>query len=250
MVGLGYHVETTASAAIRHIGFDAIDPATPGSVPLFRVYNPIGGQHYLTYDGQERDHLVSVGWNFEKEEGNIFVSQMPGTTEVFRLYNIKTGDHLLTGDVAEKDRVLSEFNGVWVLNARLGFEYSAPAIDNSEPATSPTTAAAHSEAMAPMRSSPQGNIDSLMHGAADSAVNQILSGGAFPDTGSSSSAGEKTSRVTLGSDPSSATLSDGVLLDAAAVPGFDDFWQDAGRQLTNDLGGLLELDEFAPELKR
>lgn len=35
------------------------------SIPMCRVYNPNGDEHFYTRDDNERGHLVAVGWNDE-----------------------------------------------------------------------------------------------------------------------------------------------------------------------------------------
>lgn len=39
--------------------------ADEGSRDMYRMYNPNSGEHFYTADGNERNHLTSVGWIYE-----------------------------------------------------------------------------------------------------------------------------------------------------------------------------------------
>lgn len=140
-VANGYQDEATGQPS-----FAVPDSRRVGSVPIHRLYNPNNGRHYYTYDSNERDGLVTVGWRYEKDEGNIYTSQVSGTTEIFRLYNNNSGAHLYTADANQKDGILTQFPGIWVQHNSLGF---ACLVDSSGNVTqnavaAPSTAAATS----------------------------------------------------------------------------------------------------------
>ena len=82
------------------------EPETPviPSVPMFRMYDPNGGEHFYTGSEEERDILVDAGWNYEGVAFNFPVVGDP----VHRLYNTETGDHLYTMDEDEMDELLSD----------------------------------------------------------------------------------------------------------------------------------------------
>jgi hypothetical protein len=55
--------------------------------------HPPSGNHLFTMNSNERNHLVSIGWN-------TFINR---TSPVFRLHNLGNGDYLLTVNSSEKD---------------------------------------------------------------------------------------------------------------------------------------------------
>ncbi|MBI5760722.1 MAG: hypothetical protein HZA46_19560, partial [Planctomycetales bacterium] len=121
VAGGGYRDETT-----NQQGFTVPDTKVGGAVGIHRMYNPNNGRHYYTAADNERNFLETQGWRFEKDEGNIFTTQVTDTTEVFRLYNVGSGVHLYTESAATKDAILSAYPGIWFQHASLGFAYVAP----------------------------------------------------------------------------------------------------------------------------
>lgn len=121
VAGGGYLDETT-----NRQGFAVPDTKVGGAVGIHRMYNPNNGRHYYTYADNERDFLVTEGWRYEKDEGNIYTTQVTNSTEIFRLYNRNSGVHLYTENAATKDAILAQFPGIWELHFRLGFAFVAP----------------------------------------------------------------------------------------------------------------------------
>ena len=70
---------------------------------MHRMYNPNSGEHFYTKETAERDHLVSVGWNYE---GTAWYSPKSSSNPVYRLYNPNAGDHHYTLDAKEKDELV------------------------------------------------------------------------------------------------------------------------------------------------
>ncbi len=105
-------------------GFDVTDSSTLGETPIYRLYNPVGGQHYLTTNASEKTGLMSEGWNLEHNEGFLFSTQYPGTVQVFTLYNTKTGDHVYTPNAAEESSLVQTYPGVWVQTTSLGYGFA------------------------------------------------------------------------------------------------------------------------------
>lgn len=139
-----YHFFTTARAefdnAVAHgyldetagnPGFLVFASPQPGTSPVLRLYNPNNGRHYYTLNGSERDFLVSLGWRFEKTEGNMRAAAGPGETEIYRLYNRDSGVHLYTENAAAKDAILARFTGIWVQHSSIGFASLRSAGDSS-----------------------------------------------------------------------------------------------------------------------
>ncbi len=98
------------------------------STPLYRLYNPNTGEHYYTTALGERDILVSVGWNFEKVEGQMFARQVSQSVlPIYRLYNKVSGGHLFTESQQTRDAILAQFPGIWVENEILGYAFAVGA---------------------------------------------------------------------------------------------------------------------------
>lgn len=76
-------------------------PVAVEKVYMHRLYNPNSGEHFYTASTFERDHLVSVGWNYE---GYAWGCPRISRTPVYRLYNPVSGDnHHYTVSAHERD---------------------------------------------------------------------------------------------------------------------------------------------------
>lgn len=64
----------------------------PGSVPVYRLSNPNGGQCYLTAALAEIGRLVLAGWINDGSVGFIMPVQTEDTSVVAHIYNMKSGD--------------------------------------------------------------------------------------------------------------------------------------------------------------
>ena len=73
------------------------------TVMMYRLYNPNSGEHFYTGSIEERDYLVSLGWNFE---GNAWEAPVTSDIPVFRLYNPNAGDHHYTPSAEERDNLI------------------------------------------------------------------------------------------------------------------------------------------------
>ena len=78
--------------------FAFTEPTSP--VDMFRLYNPNSGEHFYTGNEDEKDHLVSLGWNYE---GVAWYAPESSSVPVYRLYNPNAGDHHYTMNKGEKD---------------------------------------------------------------------------------------------------------------------------------------------------
>ena len=68
------------------------------SIPVYRMYNPINGEHLFTFNKQEVEVLYKYqGWGFE---GIGWYTSKTGTP-VYRLYSPKFNNHLYTSNKAE-----------------------------------------------------------------------------------------------------------------------------------------------------
>ncbi|MDO4537938.1 MAG: hypothetical protein Q4B54_07235 [Coriobacteriales bacterium] len=73
--------------------------------PMYRLYNPNGGEHFYTASAGERTNLVNLGW---KNEGEGWTAPTSSNTPVFRLYNPNGGDHHYTKSAGERDLLVAE----------------------------------------------------------------------------------------------------------------------------------------------
>lgn len=199
-VANGYHDESSGQP-----GWGIPDSRRSGSVPIHRLYNPNNGRHYYTYGDGERDQLVSLGWRYEKDEGNIYTTQVAGSTEIFRLYNYNSGAHLYTESAAQKDAILAQFPGIWVKHNSLGYGFlasssgqvtqnavSQPAIAGDAPPATVATSAGSTAAAVSAGQSTEGSLAAMPGTGVLTTINVQQSGGgpvarpAFPVEAASS----------------------------------------------------------------
>jgi hypothetical protein len=77
----GYTSEGTAFFA-----FSSADPADPGRVPFFRLYNPGNGDHFYTRSAEERDNALVGGYTSQGIACFVYSSALTGTVPLLRLY--------------------------------------------------------------------------------------------------------------------------------------------------------------------
>ena len=73
------------------------------TTPMYRLYNPNSGEHFYTGSVEEKDNLVSVGWNYE---GIAWNAPIKGGDPVYRLYNPNSGDHHYTMSALEREMLV------------------------------------------------------------------------------------------------------------------------------------------------
>ena len=73
------------------------------TTPMYRLYNPNSGEHFYTGSMEEKDNLVSVGWNYE---GIAWNAPIKGGDPVYRLYNPNSGDHHYTMSALEREMLV------------------------------------------------------------------------------------------------------------------------------------------------
>lgn len=74
------------------------------SLAMYRLYNPNSGEHFYTSNQGEKNHLVSVGWNYEGVGWDAPLTGKP----IYRLYNKNAGDHHYTGSEEERDGLVAK----------------------------------------------------------------------------------------------------------------------------------------------
>ncbi|MEE0956374.1 MAG: MBL fold metallo-hydrolase [Eubacterium sp.] len=67
---------------------------------MYRLFNPVNGEHFYTAKEAERNMLVLNGWRYE---GVGWVAPVHSDTPVYRLFSPVTGDHHYTANAAERD---------------------------------------------------------------------------------------------------------------------------------------------------
>ena len=82
------------------------EPNNPGITDpdvqlMYRLYNPNSGEHFYTASVEERDHLDSVGWDYE---GHAWTAPRSSATPVYRLYS--GTDHHYTTSAYERDELV------------------------------------------------------------------------------------------------------------------------------------------------
>ena len=92
-------------------------------VDMYRMYNPNTGEHFYTGSIEERDNLISVGWQYE---GVGFTFPLTTGKPVHRLFQPSTGEHLYTMDEAEKDKLMAEGWNYEGIAFNSGFENEVP----------------------------------------------------------------------------------------------------------------------------
>ena len=92
-------------------------------VDMFRMYNPNTGEHFYTGSTEERDNLISVGWQYE---GVGFTFPLTTGKPVYRLFQPSTGEHLYTMDEAEKAKLMAEGWNYEGIAFNSGFENEVP----------------------------------------------------------------------------------------------------------------------------
>ncbi|MDR0614902.1 MAG: hypothetical protein LBF82_02970 [Lactobacillales bacterium] len=75
-----------------------------GTLPVFRLFNPIGDRHLLTTNSNERDDLVSRGWRDETVAFQVLTEGVP----IYRVYDRNSGEHLYTANSNERDFLVTK----------------------------------------------------------------------------------------------------------------------------------------------
>ncbi|MEE0956142.1 MAG: hypothetical protein U0L49_10085 [Eubacterium sp.] len=74
------------------------------SVPMYRLFNSLNGEHFYTKAVKERDYLASAGW---LQEGIGWFAPVTSSHPVYRLYNAAVNDHLYTTNAKERDYLVA-----------------------------------------------------------------------------------------------------------------------------------------------
>ena len=99
--GKGYYSDWRAEG----VAWEAPAPGTYGSVPVYRLYNRISGDHHYTTSKGEKSRLIASGdW---RDEGVAFYSG--GFVAVYRVYNgrLLRGQHHYTTSASERSSLVS-----------------------------------------------------------------------------------------------------------------------------------------------
>ncbi len=100
----GYEKTAAEDYAMENMfSFIVTDRPAEGSNVMYRVYNPNNGEHFFTKNVEEKDHLVSLGWD---DEGEAWTAPAYSTQPVYRLYNKNSGEHHYTMSEEEKEMLI------------------------------------------------------------------------------------------------------------------------------------------------
>ncbi|MDR1473652.1 MAG: hypothetical protein LBI41_03740, partial [Lactobacillales bacterium] len=75
-----------------------------GTLPVFRLFNPIGDRHLLTTNSNERDDLAARGWRDETVAFQVLIEGVP----IYRMYDRNSGEHLYTANSNERDYLVGK----------------------------------------------------------------------------------------------------------------------------------------------
>ena len=93
-----------ADGSMKFLGSTTFTVEGKKALSMYRLYNPNSGEHFYTSNQSERNHLVSVGWNYEGVGWDAPLTGKP----IYRLYNKNAGDHHYTGSEEERDGLVAK----------------------------------------------------------------------------------------------------------------------------------------------
>lgn len=89
----GYVLENDNGLAVG----DCYPVATPGTMPLYRLWNPAISDHFYTTNSQERDVAKEVyGYSDEGTACWVFIEPGPSRCKLYRMYSETLTDHFYT----------------------------------------------------------------------------------------------------------------------------------------------------------
>jgi hypothetical protein len=91
----------------------SVELCNPGSVHVYRLYDPVGHTHFYTSSAAEADNTLGIGFQFE---GIAFYNNPADSLPVYRLYDPVGNTHFYTSSAAESSSV-----------QRIGFRYEGVA---------------------------------------------------------------------------------------------------------------------------
>lgn len=230
---LGLNNEST-----DHAGFAVFQNGSGGNdaVPLHRLYNPNGGQHYYTTSNVERDALARVGWTVEPDQGMLYPPEdkfAGNGAKVYHVYNSVTGEHLFFASVDDMNAQIAADPAHWVEQTPLGYAIAVPAEEfpASDLETQPASQAQDHLASAPSAShfaslAPSASAEDAAPTASMSSQTN-LNGGLIAATSRAPSSGAESFDKTSNS-VSSVPMS---RFPAGSADDMDSAWLDLSQQL-------------------
>jgi hypothetical protein len=80
----------------------------PQTIPLYRLYNPGGTDHFYTTSAAERDNAVAqLGYQSEGTAGYVYPAGVCGALPLYRSYNLQGIDHFYTMSASESDSAVA-----------------------------------------------------------------------------------------------------------------------------------------------
>jgi uncharacterized protein YkwD len=81
-----------------------------GYVDVYRLFNPMSGEHLYSKDANELNALLNQGWGVnENVKWTSPQTKIDGSTPVFRVYNPISGEHVYTKDVNESTTLRGKY---------------------------------------------------------------------------------------------------------------------------------------------
>ena len=145
-------------------GWGVLTEKTGTALPVYRLYNANTGEHYYTISEGEKDILVDAGLIVEGNEGFMYPTKVGNSTEIFKLYNTNSGAHIYSESPRYRDALLTQFPGIWVINASLGFGF---AFDANNFLTVPLPSLSQSSASSPVTQAAAMSLQATAAPAAD-----------------------------------------------------------------------------------
>lgn len=100
---------STIVTAIIGIPMEAKADTILGTIPVYRLYCPINGEHLYTTDYNETKVLYKMGWGYEGVAWYAYEKGVP----VYRLYNSGLKNHLYTVDLNEANTLVRNEPTYW-----------------------------------------------------------------------------------------------------------------------------------------
>jgi hypothetical protein len=109
-----------ASWSYEGVAYQAFPTEAAGTVPLYRFWSSVFGDHFYTTSASERDHIVATfapaTWSYEGVAYYVYPvdSTVADTVTVARFWSPTLSTHFYTADATERDDVIARYpSNVW-----------------------------------------------------------------------------------------------------------------------------------------
>jgi peptidoglycan hydrolase-like amidase len=112
---ISFYTQSNSSSYVAEgTAFYAFKSQQDQTIPVYRFFNPIIGDHFFTISETEKNELInspSSGYNFEGIAFYTYDSSFSERKPVYRFFNHTIGDHFYTASEGEKDALIN--NPLW-----------------------------------------------------------------------------------------------------------------------------------------